>query len=490
MARPQAGPDSGRCESAFTMIGVNVATTALREIPRMEGQAEIARRRARLLGRPVLVSVTTAVRTRDPLALFARGLGSTHNRLFWSVPRRGLAVAGLGAAWSFAASGSQRFTAADNAWRELIATAAIDADPRLPFSGPMAAAGFAFDPERPPAGAWDGYPDGLLLLPRLVLAVDGDQASLTVNGLVGPSTSSINLHLTAARRLRDLLGRIWHPPRIGEELKLEDALPPGIWQAMVADAVTDLCAGRIEKVVLAREVRARSATAFDPAATLDALRRNYPDTFIFALARGGRTFLGASPERLVSLHGRQVSASSLAGSIARGATPDEDASLGQALLQSTKDRQEHAVVTRMIRSALAELCEAVEAPDEPMLMRLRNVQHLYTPIKARLGGVHSVLDLVARLHPTPALGGQPRAEALAWIRQREQFDRGWYGAPIGWIDAYGQGEFAVAIRSALVGRHEASLFAGAGIVADSDPEREERETAIKLRAMLEALGAG
>ncbi|MFV9507065.1 MAG: isochorismate synthase [Oscillochloridaceae bacterium umkhey_bin13] len=470
------------------LLGVSVATAALREMPRMEAQAEIARRRARRLGRPVLVSVTTEVGPRDPLTLFARGLGVTHNRLFWSVPARGLAVAGLGSAWSFGATGAERFARTAAAWRELIAEAAIDADPTLPFSGPMAAVGFSFDPLRQPSGHWDGYPDGLLLLPRLTLATDGQRTSLTVNGLIGPSTSSVALHLSAARRLRDLLGRAWRPPQGEPGVQVRDALPPGAWRTMVAEAVTALRAGELEKVVLAREVIAHAARPFDPAATLAALRQRFPETFVFAIARGGRTFLGASPERLVSLHGRTVAASALAGSIGRGRTPAEDAALGAELLASAKDREEHAVVARMLYAALTECCDPVTSAAEPVLMQLRNVQHLYTPLTGTLRGDQTVLDLVERLHPTPALGGQPRAQALAWIREREQLDRGWYGAPVGWVDAGGRGEFAVAIRSALVGPTEAKLFAGAGIVAASDPEREERETSIKLRAMLEALG--
>ncbi len=471
------------------MIGVSVATAALREMARMEELAEVARRRARTLGRPILVSVTTELRRRDPLALFARGVGVTHNRLFWSRPADGLAVAGLGSAWSHAATSANRFAEAAAAWRNLLTDAAIFADPRLPFSGPMAAAGFAFDPLRSSSGQWDGFADALLLLPRLTLATDGERTSLTVNGLVGPKTSSIALHLSAARRLRDLLGRPWHPPRIGAGLQLDDALPPGVWRSMVADAITELRSGHLEKVVLAREVRAQAPSPFDPAATLDALRRDYPETFVFAIARGGRTFLGASPERLVSLHHRHVAASALAGSAPRGSNPADDAALGHELLMSAKDRAEHAVVVRMIRQALSTLCTEVVAPDEPTLMRLRNVQHLFTPIQANTAASTTVLDLVEQLHPTPALGGQPREHAMAWIRAREGLDRGWYGAPVGWIDAQGQGEFAVAIRSALVGYREASLFAGAGIVAASDPEREERETRIKLRAMLGALGA-
>ncbi len=471
------------------MIGVSVATAALRERPRMEEQAEIARQRARDLGRPVLVSVTTRVPPRDPLALFARGLGVTHNRLFWSVPAVGLAVTGLGAAWSFEAHGPDRFAAVAAAWRDLIAEACIAADPALPFSGPMAAVGFSFDPQRPASGLWAGYPDGLLLLPRLILARVGDTASLTVNGLVGPETSSIDLHLSAARRLRALIGRAWRPPQVPGGVELEDALPPGAWRAMVADAVSDLRAGRLEKVVLAREVRARSTRPFNPAATLDALRRDYPETFVFAVARGGSTFLGASPERLVGLNAGQVAASALAGSIRRGATPEEDDALARTLLASAKDRHEHAVVVRRIVANLTDLCDDVSAAAEPEVMRLRNVQHLFTPVTGRIRGEHTIFDLVERLHPTPALGGQPREAALAWIRAREHLDRGWYGAPVGWVDARGQGEFAVAIRSALIGEREAALFAGCGIMPASDPLREEQETEIKLRAMLGALGA-
>lgn len=472
------------------MIGMSVATATLRELPRMEGLAEVARRRARQLNRPVLVSVTIPVKPHDPLALFARGIGPTHNRFFWSVPAAGLDVAGLGAAWSVETSGAERFAAADTAWRDLVAHACVEADDRLPFAGPVAAAGFAFDPLRAPTSLWGGFPASLLLLPRIVLARVGDSASLTLNGLVGPETSQVGLHVGAARRLRELLGSAWRPGRPREGLSLEDALPTGTWRQIVGAAVAELRAGQMDKVVLARAVRARSETLFDTAAALDALRRDYPDTFVFAVARGGRTFLGASPERLVGLRGRAFAASGLAGSAARGATPAEDEALGAGLLASAKDQAEHAFVVQTIREALADLSDELRVPDTPTLMKMRNLQHLFTPISGRVAGETTLLDLVARLHPTPAVGGKPRELALTWIRERERLDRGWYAGPVGWLDAHGQGEFAVALRSALVGRCEATLFAGCGIVAGSDPEREEHETQLKLRPMLAALGAG
>jgi len=469
------------------MFGMRVATTALRERPRMEELAEEARRRARELGRPVLVSITTAAPAHDPLALFARARGATHNRFFWSVPSSGLALAGLGAAWSVETAGPGRIGAARAAWGELVASAAVDRGENLPFAGPVAAAGFAFDPLRDPSGDWAGFPEGLLLLPRIMLARQGERASLTLNGLVGPDTSTAALAAGAARRLSALIGRGWRHDDRPAELGLADALDPDAWRTMVARAEAELRAGAMEKVVLARAVRAESGRPLDIPGALERLRHDYPDTFVFAVARGGRTFLGASPERLVSLRGGVVSAHGLAGSARRGATPEEDERFGAALLGSAKDRAEHEVVVRTIVEELAGLATDIAAPAEPTLMKVRNVQHLFTPISARIVPGHTVLDLVERLHPTPAVGGRPSAPALQWIRANERLDRGWYAGPVGWIDAAGEGEFAVGLRSALTSRLVATLYAGCGIVAGSDPEREFQESQIKLRAMLGAL---
>ncbi|WP_322511432.1 isochorismate synthase [Chloroflexus sp.] len=472
------------------LVGVRVTTAALREVPRMEAAAEVARRRARALGRPVLVSVTTQVGLRDPLALFARGAGVTHNRFFWSVPAAGFELTGLGAAWSFTPPPqANRFSASAAAWRQLVAEAVIDADPDLPVWGPIAVAGFRFDPDQPASELWRDYPPALLVVPRLLIARHGEVTTLTVNGMVDERSSTFALGAAAARRLQALIGLPWRPRRQPIDLQVDVSLDPEEWKAIVADAIADLRAGALEKVVLARAVRLRGAEPFDTAATLDLLRRDYPHTFVFAVARGGRTFLGASPERLVSLRDGRVAASALAGSAPRGKTPAEDAALAEALLQSAKDRAEHAFVVQMIQAALAEYCDNVQAPVAPEIMRVRNVQHLFTPVTACIKPGFDIFDLVGRLHPTPAVGGKPSSAALAWIRSRERLDRGWYAAPVGWVDARGDGEFAVALRSALIGRREATLFAGCGIVAASDPERELAETRIKLRAMLGALGA-
>ena len=221
------------------------------------------------------------------------------------------------------------------------------------------------------------------------------------------------------------------------------------------------------------------------------LAGEYPTCTVFAVAQQDACFLGATPERLAQAHHGTVSTMALAGSIARGATPEEDRLLGERLRTSPKERAEHAIVVRALRVALAaspDVCSSVTAELEPCLAQLPNVQHLLTPIHAQLAPGKTLLDLVARLHPSPAVAGFPRAAALEVIRQREGFDRGWYGGPLGWLSAAGDGEFVVAIRSGLLRGREAWLYAGCGIVADSDPAAEYAESELKLRPMRSALG--
>ncbi|HEY5640241.1 MAG TPA: isochorismate synthase, partial [Dehalococcoidia bacterium] len=226
------------------------------------------------------------------------------------------------------------------------------------------------------------------------------------------------------------------------------------------------------------------------------LVEGYPHCTVFAFARGDSCFLGATPERLVrvdrpALDGRDapsmVRADCLAGSARRGATEEEDWRLGESLRADPKELHEHAVVVQALRDGLEPLCSRLDIPEAPGLLRLPNVQHLHTPIEGVLSTERGVLELVERLHPTPAAGGLPRDAALPLIRQLESFDRGWYAGPVGWVDGRGDGEFAVAIRSALIRRQEAFLYAGCGIVAGSDPEREYSESCLKLRPMLWAL---
>jgi isochorismate synthase len=223
-------------------------------------------------------------------------------------------------------------------------------------------------------------------------------------------------------------------------------------------------------------------------AVLRRLAAGAPESTVVAVTRGARTFLGATPERLVSVTGRSFRTVALAGSARRDADPAVDERLAAELLASEKEHEEHRIVVDVLRAALAPVATRLDIDEAPSVVRLRTIQHLRTAIEGELGAPGGLLGLVERLHPTPAVGGAPRELALEMIGEQEGLDRGWYAGPVGWLDAAGDGEFVVAIRSGVVAGRLASLFAGCGIVADSDPVREWDESTNKLRALANALG--
>ena len=260
------------------------------------------------------------------------------------------------------------------------------------------------------------------------------------------------------------------------------------WDRLVGLFAGAVGRGRLDKVVLARRVAVRSPLELDPLNALRRLAAAGPESTTFAFVRGGITFLGATPERLARTEGRAFRTVAIAGSAPRGANDAEDARLAAGLLASDKDREEHAVVVTMLRDALRPIVERLDVAAEPGILPLRHVQHLVTPMEGTLLDESGILALAERLHPTPAVGGEPRQAALDLIAEHEGFDRGWYAGPVGWLGADGDGELAVALRCGLVDRQEATLFAGCGIVADSDPAREWEESRIKLRPVASALG--
>lgn len=260
------------------------------------------------------------------------------------------------------------------------------------------------------------------------------------------------------------------------------------WHDAVRTTLRRIKEGSLEKAVLARSEEITADRPYDAARVFETLRGEQPGSFRFFFLDGsGSAFLGASPERLVRLRDGAAVSDSIAGTIRRGATQEEDERLQAELLASGKDRREHDAVDRAIRAALAGTCDAVECEAEPEILTLRHVLHLRTTVRARPRAGAHVLDLVARLHPTPAVAGTPRDAALAWICACEPEPRGWYAGPIGWVSAAGEGDFAVGLRSATLAGRRARLYAGAGIVAGSDPEGEWRETELKMRSMRDVL---
>ncbi|XVU29845.1 isochorismate synthase [Actinoplanes sp. CA-054009] len=339
-----------------------------------------------------------------------------------------------------------------------------------------------------------GRPDGLADLAHRVDAVLGvaEAAGHEVRAVVGavPFAPGADARLVVPARLQ----RGGPPIAGGTDVKttVKDIRPvpePARYTAAVAEAVRQIQAGRYTKVVLARSLRA-DAPGFDPAPVVRALAGRDPSGYTFGVdLGGGRTLFGASPELLVSRRGSLVTANPLAGSAARSDDPAEDARRAEALLRSEKDRHEHAVVASAVADGLRPYCSHLNVPAEPSLVRTATMWHLSTLITGTVADpAASALRLATALHPTPAVCGTPTAAARAAIGELEPFDRGFYTGMVGWVDASGDGEWAVTIRCATADEDGLDLFAGAGVVAGSDPRAELAETTAKLGTMLAALG--
>ena len=266
------------------------------------------------------------------------------------------------------------------------------------------------------------------------------------------------------------------------------------YAAMVADAVAAMSApgATLHKVVLSRPVGVRLDGPLPLSPVLRRLRAGEPNCTIFSMPVPEGSFFGASPELLVARHGTRVSCFPLAGTVPRGDTARADADAQRDLARSAKNREEHRYVVDEIAAALAPFCTELSVPDEPALVAFRSVAHLGTRIEGALAGGTGVLELLARLHPTPAVGGTPRPEALAFIETHEAGGRGYWAGPVGWAGADGDGEWMIGIRSARLDDDGSSvtLRAGSGIVADSEPEAEAHETNVKLATVLDAVVPG
>ncbi|MFN2581665.1 MAG: isochorismate synthase MenF [Candidatus Dormibacteria bacterium] len=294
------------------------------------------------------------------------------------------------------------------------------------------------------------------------------------------------VHVDAAAARDDIdvpAFRVLHTAHEPDEAAYEDA---------VAEVLRSIDAGAAEKVVLARTLVIESDTTLDPALIASRLAAADPDCHVFAAALpgGAHALVGASPEMLVRRRGDRVASDPLAGSAARSQDGSEDRDRADALLRSVKDRREHRLVAEAVAETLAPYCTALDVAAQPSLLATATLWHLHTAIRGRLhADAPDALSLAAALHPTPAVCGTPRDAALARIRELEPFDRRFYAGIVGWVDASGDGEWVIALRCAEVSGRTARLYAGAGIVAGSEPEAEDRETDVKFEAMLRALGA-
>lgn len=441
----------------------------------------------------------------------------------WSRPGRcffaardGVTVAGLGEAAVVEASGAERFAALEAGRRQVLGgLESLDGS-----AAPLLVGGFAFADTVEARGPWGGWAPARLVLPDVSYVDDGEAR------LVAVAPEGMSRDEAAAWSSETL-------SRLGEALLVTASLPPetptdtatGAWgfvergeaptpmaasagglglvgtvappasstdpyEELVADGLRAIAAGHLRKVTLARRRRFGRVRGTEARDVLRAFARRYPRCFRFWIEPPGRpAFAGASPERLVARRGDRVLADALAGTVGRSPEPAADANLGALLLANNKERREHGAVVDFLRERLGGFAE-LDAPPVPELLKLANVQHLHTPFVGALRDATSILDLAAAVHPTPAVAGAPVDVARDWIARHEELDRGWYSGGVGVAGLDGQGEFSVAIRSGLFEDDALLLFAGAGIVAGSDPTREAREVEQKMRALRDLLVEG
>ncbi|MBZ0303490.1 MAG: isochorismate synthase [Anaerolineae bacterium] len=431
--------------------------------------------------------------------LTARGLlrlAQGQERFYWENRRDDFALAGFGMAAELVAWGPDRFDSMRRQAESLFAGASIQQNGQA-LAGPRLFGGFAFQDDFVPDNTWTVYAPAYFILPHYQLAQVGDSAWLTINVHLpadeDPEELIPQLREALATRAESLLAeqaRMSGPEdTAGEPLDVNYPMPYRTWEKSITDAIHRIRTTALQKVVLSRVAEIRFADHVQVDAALDYLGEHYADCYRFLFEpRPHHAFYGATPELLAQVEGRRLTTMGLAGSIRRGQTPEEDAAYAQQILNDPKERHEHALVVETLRERLDELAEQLTISDTPGILQLSNIQHLYTPVQGVLKEDLGVLPVIEQLHPTPALGGKPRDLALAFIRHAEPVPRGWYGAPIGWVDANLDGMFGVAIRSAVSQDRRVWLYAGVGIVADSVPQKEWDETALKFRPMLGALG--
>ncbi|WP_285768976.1 isochorismate synthase [Peribacillus sp. SI8-4] len=460
-----------------------------KETEQFQGLAS-AIQKAKDLNDQVLFSHIKKIPCTNPLSFYQAGRERyAGERFFWEDPAKEITITGLGNVKKLkAAANAERYREVEKSWIELQGNAVKTGVANIEATGPLLFGGFSFDYESNSTLLWNQFGDNLFYIPAFMLSIVGKQAYLTTNLLCSPDDSEKLFRDMINEREAFLFESLDEPLCGTNSLVKQREIEPEQWKRTVTEAVEEIKATELDKIVLARELRLTFDHSIDSAKVLEQLIAEQPLSYIFGMEAGGDCFVGATPERLIKKQGNDVFSTCLAGSIGRGKDEQEDVSLGNELLHDEKNLQEHQYVVSMISNAFDAVCEKVIVPGGPELMKNRHIQHLYTPVRGVAKEGVTILQFVENLHPTPAMGGLPKEKAVSRIREMEGLERGFYAGPLGWMDTYGNGEYAVGIRSALIQDNEASLFAGCGVVEDSAAVAEFRETGIKFNPMLSALG--
>lgn len=437
-----------------------------------------------------LISTTIAAPGLTPQMLLRQAQGQ--ERFFWQAAGQTAVFAGFGVAADLRAWGPARFESIQQQAQALFSGAHVE-DAGQPLAAPRLFGGFSFREDFTPDNTWAFFHPAQFILPHYQLAQIDGESWLTLNAVLPPEERDADILPQLRLALNERYRQLQTAPALASAgpstAQIDYPMSYESWQQMVRQALYAMRGGALNKVVLSRvcEIRFDAHVAVDSA--LHYLAHTYADCYCFLFEpRPFHAFYGATPELLAQVQGHTLTTMGLASSIRRGQTAVEDEALAQELLASHKDLYEHAVVVDSIRRRLAPVVSELIVAPKPEVLRLGYIQHLYTPLYGRLQQATGILPIIELLHPTPALGGTPRHLALPFISEAEPVPRGWYAAPIGCIDHNLDGEFGVAIRSAIAQDRRVWLHAGAGIVADSDPQKEWQETALKFKPMLHALG--
>ena len=431
---------------------------------------------------------TIEVSRLSALAFYAAGEERYKGeRFYWQNREKTMTLVGLGHAYTIQNNAkNDRFDDVEKEWISLTKNC-VKGQAELQ---PILFGGFTFDPQNDMSGEWTDFPEAYFALATYQLVLRDDKAYISVN--------LVSKNAQAEDQFEILLKERDHLIHAAQVKEVKTYSKPAMinyfepykeqYLASINQVTSLIKAKEADKVVIARSLALQFKERVSSPQVLSQVINEQPESYLFGLERNNLLFFGASPERLVKVENGRAFSSCVAGSIKRGKTSEEDGILGQSLLNDRKNGGEHQYVVDMIAETFRKNCTNTKIPAGPRLLKIRDIQHLYTPVEGQLNDEATILQLTKHLHPTPALGGVPRQEAMAVIRKYEPMNRGLYAAPIGWLDAEGNGEFAVAIRSASLVDDKAYLYAGGGIVADSEPQSEYEETLVKFRPMLRALG--
>ncbi len=443
-------------------------------------------------GNETILSYTFPFDAVDLLPTLTHPADKDVTRIYWEQPSRKMAMAGLGQAFSLDFHSPEELDTANQTLCHMLDRHVSVSEKELP--GPMFFGGHAFNLADTSDDTWKNFPRGRFVLSECLAVKNAQGSYLVISRMVKKDDQPRHVVEEFTRTCIHYTNRLpvtLPPIRYVPVDKFRDIPDREQYQRIILSVLKKIRPGKVEKVVISRSHHVKVGKSFRVISAIQVLRNAYHEctSFLFSFPGEG-VFFGSTPERLIKKQGNRVKTEALAGTIGRGRNMEEDRLLMEILIDSHKEQEEHRFVVDQILRKLKPLLSELNMMDHPGIMKLKNVQHLRTEISGTLNNGKNIIALAQRLHPTPAVAGTPTDRAMEIIKQYEQHDRGWYSGPVGWMDRNGDGEFCVALRSALVKDDEAHVFAGGGIMAESVPDKEWNETELKLQPIISALSGG